>query len=141
MNSNSCAITPMERESSEVLVPNQNSILNELTKQCGYVSQIQNNKGPEKNITDEITQYRSLVDVKANKFKFKEFWMRYRLDLPLLWSLAKQVSCIPASSIASESSFSVANYINRKERSTLSFKQLKYLMLVRDVDKIQNITI
>ena len=48
---------------------------------------------------------------------------------------------MPATSVASESSFSIAGYINRKERSSLSSSQLRMTMCTKDFYKIDDIII
>ena len=69
--------------------------------------------------------------------KFSEFWLKNGKNIPLLASLVRKYSFIPASSVASESAFSVAGYVNRKERSSLSSDNLTYSMLLRDYNKIK----
>ena len=46
---------------------------------------------------------------------------------------------IPASSVPSEVSFSVANYIERKERSRLNPSTLKKTILTQQLDQIDSI--
>ena len=49
----------------------------------------------------------------------------------MLASLVRKYLIIPASSVSSESAFSVANFIQRKERSTLSSKALKKSIILK----------
>jgi hypothetical protein len=44
-----------------------------------------------------------------------------------------------ATAVPSESSFSIAGYTNRKQRSRLSAKNFKYSMLIRDKDKLESL--
>ena len=44
---------------------------------------------------------------------------------------------IQASSVASESAFSIANYVKRKERSALSAENLRYSMFLREKQIIE----
>jgi hypothetical protein len=46
---------------------------------------------------------------------------------------------IQASSVASESAFSIANYIQRKERSSLSAENLRYSIFLREMAKIEKL--
>jgi aminopeptidase C len=59
------------------------------------------------------------------------FWKKNCTQLPLLASLVRKYLIIPASSVSSESSFSVANFIQRKERSALSSKSFKQAIILR----------
>lgn len=52
----------------------------------------------------------------------QKFWNLYQNKLPMLASVVRNVNIIPATSVASESAFSLANYVQRKERSSLSSK-------------------
>lgn len=63
---------------------------------------------------------------------FSKYWQTFSSKLPILTCFVKSYSIIPASSVASESAFSIANYIQRKERSNLSSKMLQYSMILRE---------
>lgn len=63
---------------------------------------------------------------------FSTFWEKYETNLPVLSKMARQYGCVPASSVPSESSFSIAGHIARKSRSSLSAKSLKYSMFLKD---------
>ena len=52
--------------------------------------------------------------------------------MPLLSKLVRNYCITHASSVPSDSAFSMANYIQRKQRSSLSSKQLRYQMLLKD---------
>jgi hypothetical protein len=47
-------------------------------------------------------------------------------------TIVRKYCIIPSSSVPSESAFSVANFIQRKERNSLSSKCIKYSMVLRD---------
>ena len=57
----------------------------------------------------------------------------------MLSSLVKKYCIISASSVPSESDFSIGNFIQRKERSSLSAEMLKYSILLRETFKIENL--
>ena len=63
---------------------------------------------------------------------FEEFWNAYQYDLPSMVALVRAFNIRPASSVASESLFSVARYVQRKQRSSLSGNTLHYSMVLRD---------
>ncbi len=71
-----------------------------------------------------ITTSKSLKD-------FKTYWDEKKALLPILSSYARRYNCIPTTSVASESAFSVAGYIDRKQRASLSTTTLRYLMLLK----------
>ena len=67
------------------------------------------------------------------------YWRDHERKLPKLSSLVRKYGMIQASSVASESAFSIANYIQRKERSSLSAKNLRYSIFLRDMPKIDKL--
>lgn len=50
---------------------------------------------------------------------FSKYWQMYSKKLPILTAFIKRYCIISASSVASESAFSIANFLQRKERSNL----------------------
>lgn len=121
-------------ESNEIA---QISMYYKFARMCGYDSQkIQTDKA--KTIKDEVNAYRHYL---SEKFLFRDFWEKKMKSLPMLGSIVKEISMIPATSVASESAFSIANYVNRKERSSLSFKQLRYSMLNKDIEKVTQLLV
>ena len=60
------------------------------------------------------------------------FWCEHSKDMPMLAILARKYLAISASSVPSESAFSVANYVLRKNRLALSSRNLKYTMFLKD---------
>ena len=63
--------------------------------------------------------------------EFETFWNEKQTLLPILSSLVRRFSIIPATSVASESAFSLAGYINRKQRCSLSPTTIRYLMVLK----------
>ena len=82
----------------------------------------------EINLDQELNIYLSTCD-QANDFS--KYWQIFSKKLPILTAFVKRLSIASASSVPSESAFSIANYIQRKERSALSSKQLRYSMILR----------
>ena len=54
-------------------------------------------------------------------------------------SVVRAFNIIPASSIASESLFSIAGYVKRKHRSFLASNTLRYTMILRDHDIVNGL--
>lgn len=67
-----------------------------------------------------------------------EFW-KDQNQLPKLKKYALELLTSPASSVSSESAFSVANYLARKERSSLSPESLRMTMLLIEEEKLKSI--
>ena len=53
-----------------------------------------------------------------------------------LLTKAQRFYIMSATSVASESAFSVAGYIQRKERTRLSSKNLRFTILAKQMDKL-----
>ncbi|CAF2942604.1 unnamed protein product [Rotaria sp. Silwood2] len=82
-------------------------------------------------IKEELAYY---ID-KVKKFTtFEEFWRTHQMELPYLSVLVRSFSIRPVTSVPSESLFSVAAYVNRKQRSSMSPNALRYSMVLRDAD-------
>lgn len=70
---------------------------------------------------------------------FEGFWNLHHRDLPDMASLARSYNIAPASSVASESLFSIAGYVQRKHRSSLAANTLRYSMVLRDRNVLASI--
>ena len=79
-------------------------------------------------IKEELSMY---VSTYKQSKDFESFWNEKQNMLPTLSLLVRRYSIIPATSVASESAFSVAGYIQRKQRASLSPTTLRYLMLLK----------
>lgn len=90
-----------------------------------------NKKTKNASLKDEICMYITRVK-DENENDFQKFWQANCSQLPILATIARKCCIIPSSSVASESAFSIANFIQRKERSSLSSKYLKYSMVLRE---------
>ena len=73
------------------------------------------------------------------KIEFKEFWSVNDKKLIRLSSVFKEVSIIMGTSCPSESTFSIAGYLQRKARSNLSSKNLRFSILSKEIEKIREL--
>jgi hypothetical protein len=76
----------------------------------------------------EISLFTHSIKAKQN---FKEFWCTHRYAFPRLVILVHQYCIIPATSVASESAFSISGFIARKQRSSLSSRSLRHLLVLK----------
>ncbi|CAF1316678.1 unnamed protein product, partial [Didymodactylos carnosus] len=92
---------------------------------------------PPLSLTDEIRLYKKL----ATKYNLSHtpseqncinFWKQNYQQLPLLTTLARRYLACPASSVPSESAFSISAFLARKERSRLSGELLSAQVFLRD---------
>ena len=127
---NSSILHPTHNSSALSKVSNQ-AKLKMFREQCGIaaVSKSTINKGLN-NIKQEIALFESIEKNDTNTFS--TFWKQHSSSLPTLVSMARRYGPLPATSVPSESSFSVAGYLARKSRSSLSPKSLKYCMFLKD---------
>ena len=87
-------------------------------------------------LDEEISTYvKSAISVE----NFQEFWIENGKRLPRLANLVHTVNIIPAASISSEALFSVASYINRKQRSSPSSKTIRYLLVLKNQHSIDQL--
>jgi hypothetical protein len=123
--------------SSTCLTMGQRQIKHFLTE-CGLNSTAVNltNTRPIRTIQEELAFY---ID-KVKSFKsFEELWRTYQMELPCLTALVRCYNIRPSSSVASESLFSVAAYVNRKQRCSLSPETLMYSMILRDAETVERL--
>ena len=67
---------------------------------------------------NELAEY---MNLKVSKYTdLIQFWLDNKSVLPKLFTVARQVLCVPASSAASERVFSTAGRLLEKRRTTLS---------------------
>ena len=86
-------------------------------------------------IDEEIGLYISSIGTYQN-IKFSSFWSNHEKRLPIMSSVARRISIIPASSVPCESTFSVAGYLRRKERYSLSSQAMRYSLVLKDHHKL-----
>ena len=115
------------------IIYKNNSFLDQLAKASGF-EDFNNSKNKDLSLEQEINYHLSSYSKCEN---FSNYWFANKDKLPILSNLVKRYCIIPASSVASESAFSIANFIQRKERSALSSKNLRYSIVLRDEFKFK----
>ncbi|CAF1236355.1 unnamed protein product [Rotaria sordida] len=88
-------------------------------------------------IQQELGYYAMTGTPKRN---FQSYWNLNQDKMPILASLVRRFCLSPATSVASESSFSCDNYIQRKQRSSLSSTNLCYTMVLRDAGVVRRLS-
>ncbi|CAF0799009.1 unnamed protein product [Didymodactylos carnosus] len=86
-------------------------------------------------IADEIALYSSMAQKKnaiALKSESLSFWSKQGDELLLLKELASKYLTTPGTSVPSESVFSVASFVGRRERARLTAKNLSYLVFLKE---------
>ena len=103
--------------------------LQKLAALCGRTLTVSRTTRPAMTLDEEISTYvKSAISIE----NFQEFWIENGKRLPRLANLVRTVNIIPATSISSVALFSVASYINRKQRSSLSSKTIRYLLVLKN---------
>ncbi len=94
---------------------------------CGHSrsTTIQN----EMSVDEEISGY---INVTGSATSFSAFWCLYEKQFPRLAKLVRRINVIPATSVSSESLFSVASFLQRKQRASLSSTTLRYLLVLKN---------
>ena len=72
-------------------------------------------------------------------YDFQQFWKKNHQKIPILAKRCIAVSIAPLTSVPSESSFSVAGHVNRKERSRLDPETLTLTMLLKGKNKVSEL--
>lgn len=83
----------------------------------------------------EFQQFRMLFLISFVDRKFVDattFWKQYGNDLPLLSRMAQCYLSTPATSVSSESAFSVSAHYGRKERSRILPENLAMSVFLKD---------
>ena len=70
---------------------------------------------------------------------FQAFWNQYKNKLPRLAQLVRRFNVVPSTSVASEAAFSIAGYVHRKQRSSLSSTSIRYSMVLKDRHLLEKI--
>jgi hypothetical protein len=94
-----------------------------MMKKCNFSRNENYNHVELENISSELVYFAE---------KFDEYDLSDFKNFPILGTLAKKYLIIPATSVASESAFSVSGYIQRKQRASLNPETLKYLIICRN---------
>ncbi|CAF3879758.1 unnamed protein product, partial [Rotaria magnacalcarata] len=104
---------------------------------CSDESTIASAQSQEKalSIDEEIGLYISSINSYQN-IKFSNFWSIHEKQLSVMSCVVRRISIIPASPVPCESTFSVAGYIRRKERYSLSSQAMRYSIVLKDRHKL-----
>jgi hypothetical protein len=70
------------------------------------------------------------------KGDFASFWLQNRERFTRLYRVAQRVNIVAATSVASESVFSIAGFVARKQRTSLSSKSLRHLMVLKESHRL-----
>ncbi|CAF4032008.1 unnamed protein product, partial [Rotaria sordida] len=76
----------------------------------------------------ELSLFSNAIKMKEN---FKQFWSTHRHSFSRLVALVHCYCLVPATSVASGSVFSIAGFIARKQRSSLSSRTLRHLLVLK----------
>jgi hypothetical protein len=130
-NSVTSTSSSMQTTRTTTKTTNESNPLYELAVLCGHTVSFPTSTVSRQSMTldEELSAY--IEAARSNK-NFREFWMSHEKTLPRLAHLVKQTHIIPATSVASEALFSIASFINRKQRSSLSSRTLRYLLVLKD---------
>ncbi len=89
-------------------------------------------------IRDDVYVIHYILSINSKrKIKFSEYWCTHEEQLSLMSATVRRANIIPASSVPCESTFSVAGYIRRKERSSLSPVAIKHSLVLKDRKKLK----
>ncbi len=106
-----------------------NSVIDQLAIMCGYDPNPQESESYVFDLNKEFNLFESTC-IQAEGFS--KYWQTNSSELSILTAFVKKYSAISASSVPTEACFSVAHFIQRKERRNLSSKSLRYLMVLRE---------
>ena len=106
------------------------SEINFLAEMCNYSSA--NNKDSAEPETTNIDQEIAFYEENNQADDFRKYWQNNCEKLPILTAFVKRYCIISATSVPSEAAFSIANYLQRKERSAMSSKMLRISMVMKE---------
>jgi hAT family C-terminal dimerisation region len=112
----STTTTSSSTPSSSAIPVSKKDNAKQLMNQLAGINVIQSNVRPI-SVDAELSLFSNVIKTKKN---FKQFWCDHRHSFPRLVHLVYRYCIVPATSVASESAFSIAGFIVRKQRSSLS---------------------
>ena len=116
------------------------SEIDDFASSCGFTVENENFSSKKGyTLKQELAFY--LTSRQDNPLDISSYWRNNSSKLPLLASLVRKYCIIQATSVASESRFSIANYVGRKERASLSSRNLRFSMLLREEPKFEKIVL
>lgn len=83
----------------------------------------------------EISRYSNTSVAYSENFDALKWWETYKMDFPTLYSLSRQILCIPASSASSERAFSLAGNIITEKRNKISPKKVNNLLFLHSTNE------
>lgn len=110
---------------------NQLKLIKEFLTSCGVSIEILSTNHKPSDIKEEIAQH--IVMIKHGH-SFSQYWDANQDRLPVLSSFARKYNIMCPTSIDCESSFSIAGFIYRKNRSALSPSTLRYSMILHETE-------
>ncbi|KAL1493817.1 hypothetical protein ABEB36_009503 [Hypothenemus hampei] len=96
------------------------------------INENQNNNNCEQQFKIELELYKNSNNINGDILKW---WQQNEKKYPLLSNFARKVLCIPASSAASERSFSLANRVLEERRSNLKGENLDAILFLHSKHK------
>ncbi|CAF4764353.1 unnamed protein product [Rotaria socialis] len=110
-----------------------------LTDKLKTVVGMSTNVKPSRSLSaeDELILFTQVIQ--SFKGDFSSFWIQYRERFSRLYKVAQRVNIIPATSVPSESIFSIAGYVARKQRTSLSSTSLRHLMVLKESHRIDTL--
>lgn len=119
--------TPYPSSSSSQVVLSKKHNAKQLMNRLAGISTNQSTI-PSTSVDVEISLFLSAIKTKSN---FKQFWSTHRNSFPRLLTLVYRFCLVPATSVASESAFSIAGFVAGKQRSSLSSRTLRHLLVLK----------
>ncbi|CAF1288942.1 unnamed protein product [Rotaria sordida] len=127
----------VQRKAEESKSSCMNKFLNSIGKT--FVDSSSATTSNKSKLIEEISVYKSLAQREYNSIisgeknsNVMEFWDTHRIQLKRLYRYVVHHIVSPATSVASESAFSTASYLLRKQRSRLTPENLSYSMFLKD---------
>jgi len=106
------------------------SKIKKLFNKCG-ISCCTTNTGAKNTLTIH-QELAKLASIPKDDYDYATFWQEHGSSMPNLAILARKYLAISATSVPSESAFSVSNYVLRKNRLALTSRNVKYTMFLKD---------
>lgn len=129
LSSTATSSSPIHQRSSSST--SKKSSLDDFFHVCEMTTKSNTSTIPAKNnlsFKEELCHYMSTA---GSSTTFSEYWCDNETVLSKLSRFVKLYNCIPATSVPSESAFSIAEHYQRKARSSLSSTALRYFMVLR----------
>ncbi|CAF1488902.1 unnamed protein product [Adineta ricciae] len=111
------------------------SLTEKLKMMVGISTTVRATRPPS--VEDEIILFNQAIQ--SYNGSFSAFWLQFRDQFPRLYRVALRVNIIPATSVPSETIFSIAGFISRKQRSSLSSTSLRHLMVLKESHKLEQL--